>query len=481
MVLSLQSKSQQFIWANSYDISNSNEVAALAIDISGNTIISGVHDASAFLPYTGNCYIHKTNQEGDAIWTEYLLGDIQIGDMATIENSIVIIGQSNGSFSFQGEQYGGLEPFLFLMKIDSDGNLQWFHMDETKYGANTNIEVGEQGNIAIQVRGQFNLGDWIWIMDTDGNILNTKEISSTQSMIVDLAYFNDKVYLNGGFTGPSSIIIDTVFMPLPNIESATFVLMLNEELIAEWASVDTTINNRDGRIKVNSSGIFVYEEVLNPPFNLISAMKKFSFDGELLIEVKAPVFSNAISLYPDMSLTSNSLGLMVENDFNFNSHKVMLFDLDLNLISEKVIEGNSDLYTGQIANNGNDFFIAHVFSGNLNFDNEVNLPYNGSGKLPYIAMLQMPLATSVPDIIPTKEGLLVYPSPADKIINVRLSRKPSSSVNLNIIDLKGNNMLKETTGEMITTLDISMLPSGMYIVNAIFTNGKTLRKKIHVR
>ncbi len=395
LALSIPSKSQQFLWANSYDISNCNEVAAVAADTNGYIFIAGVHDASVFLPYTGNCYIQKADQDGEVIWTEYISGDLQIGDMAAVGSSVVIIGKTNGTFTYQGTQYGTEEYAMFIIKIDSNGSIEWHLIDDTKFGANTNLSVGKSGDIAVHVRGQSNLGDWVWIMDTDGNILNTKEIYTFDSPIVSIAYYDGWVYLNGGFNGPGSIIVDTIVINVPPVESVTFVLALDENLVAKWVSEDTTINNRDGRIVANSAGVFVYENVLEPQFNVVTYIKKFNFEGQLVHEIVAPIFTEAVTLYPDMTVTPTMLGLFVHNDFNFNSQAVFLFDHDLNLISEKFIDGPSDLYSGQITNFEDDIFVAHVYSGDLEFSDELTLPYSGTGKLPYIAKIGSSSTTGI--------------------------------------------------------------------------------------
>ena len=56
-----ESDAQQFDWARSYNISNSNEVAALTGDENNNAYIAGVYGASQSLPYTGDCYLLKAN------------------------------------------------------------------------------------------------------------------------------------------------------------------------------------------------------------------------------------------------------------------------------------------------------------------------------------------------------------------------------------------------------------------------------------
>lgn len=479
IILTHSTQSQEFLWAESYDINNCNEVAAMAVDTNGYIFTTGVYDAPFNLPYTGNCYIQKTDQEGIMLWTEYITGEIQIGDMATVGSSIVIIGQSNGQFSYKDEQYGPLASyFMFVMKIDFAGNIEWFQSDESKYGANTNISVGKLGKIALHVRGQYNLGDWILIMDTEGNLINSKQLSATETLIIDMAYYDDRIYLNGGFNGSGSVLIDTIIIQQSPFENVTFVLALDQGLVAEWISKDTTINNRDGRIVASNDGIFVYQEVLEPPFSVINTIKKFSFEGQLLAEVNAPVFTNAVVLYPDMTISQNMVGLFAENAFDFNSHKLMLFDFNLNLISEKIIDGTSDLYSGQITSYEDDIFVAHVCSGDLNFNNELNLPYSGTGKRPYIAKIGNSGITQVNTKLSDERKLSVYPIPAKHYITIKNSNSELELTGFRIKDYQGITVMERNMDTNKATINISQLLPGIYIIEAILANGEILTEKL---
>lgn len=72
---------------------------------------AGVYNASVFLPNMGNCYLQKTDQEGNLLWANYLFGSMQIGDKAPADSSEVIIGKLNGTFSYQGEQFGSTTSY----------------------------------------------------------------------------------------------------------------------------------------------------------------------------------------------------------------------------------------------------------------------------------------------------------------------------------------------------------------------------------
>jgi hypothetical protein len=480
--ISISASSQQFQWADAYEIDNCNEVAALSVDTSGNIFIAGVYDAPVFVPYFGDAYLQKTDPDGEVLWIEYLMGTVHIGDMAAVGNDVIIVGQSNGPFSYKGVEYGTGPYFAFVVMIDGDGNLLWHFTDDTKYGVYSNISVGNTGTTALHIRNQSNLGDWIIIVDTGGNIQNTKLLSASHTLAVDIAYYDDQVYINGGFSGQGSITIDTIVIEQPSVEHAVFVLALDENLMAAWLSPDTTINNNDGRIVANASGVYSYQAVLRTPFNVFNLIKKFTPDGQLLVEIEPPIFSNAVAMYPDLVATPSMVGMFTENSFSFNSHKVILFDHDLNVLSEKVIDGPSSGYSGQVSNHGDDIFVAHVFSGDLNFNNELTLAYpGGTGKLPYIAKIDNPMMTGTANDVDLIIGLQVYPNPADELITVRLYGKQFYEGSFSVTDLKGKMVKNGGLNQNTTSIDISRLPAGVYILQADFTDGSKLVEKVFVR
>lgn len=453
----------------------------MAADTSGNIFITGVHDASYSLPYTGDSYIMKTDPDGVVLWTEYITGSVQIGDMATVGNSAVIVGKSNGAFVYQGEQYGSVDYFMFIMKIDSVGTIEWYVLDENSFGANTNLAVGKFGKIAVHVRGQYNLGDWVWILAPDGNILNTKEINSEASTISDMAYYNGWVYLNGTWGGFGSMIVDTIVINTPPVESATFTLALDPDLVAKWVVVDTTLASLDGRIVANGSGIFVYELVLEPIFTLKQMIKKINFQGQILAEIEAPQFTTAVALYPDMVVTPGMLGLFVANQFDFNSHKVILMDHNLNILSEKYIDGTSHGYSGQITSYGDDIFVSHVYSDNLEFDDELSLPYLGSGKLPYIAKIGTPSITAVQDKLKKQDNFFVYPNPADESKSISFKDQENSIANITIQNIAGKVVLTKYKHHLDSKIDLAEIQAGVYIIKVQLDSGLSLHRKLIIQ
>ncbi|MBK6345226.1 MAG: T9SS type A sorting domain-containing protein [Bacteroidales bacterium] len=479
--LLLQAFGQQFDRADSYAVDNSNEVAALTTDANNNAYMAGVYGASQFLPYTGDCYLLKASPAGMVIWTRYFTGLVQIGDIVVSGDQVLIVGQANGNFSYDGVACGLPAYHMFTMKVDSSGNLLWIKTDDTRNGSGSNLVAGENGKIAVNYKGISNIDNYIEIMDSEGVVLQSKQIAGHYANIVDIAYYDDRVYLNGGFNGPDSLVIDDIVIYQPDVEHAAFVLALDDDFIAEWASVDTTINNRDGRIVAGEEGVYAYFSALEPPFTIVNVLKKFSFDGQMIREEALPFFTTGITLYPDMALAPGLVGLYVNNDFGFNNHEVILYDADLNLLGEMSVQGLSDLYSGQITGCDVGFLISHVHSGDLNFNNEITLSYAGPEKRPYLSRVSFAEPTGIAGAGPGNHRLLCYPDPADDLVNLVLPDSGTGLADVMILDISGKTVFHAGLPLGHSSINVSHLPAGIYPVVVKSADNKVFRKKLVIR
>lgn len=455
---------QQFSWANSFDLPHANETAALTVHNNGSIFVQGVFNAPISLPYTGNVYVLKTSETGEPIWQEHITGSVNIGDMAATPDGVAITGQSNGPFVYQGQTYGPEDYFMFVMHINHEGLLDWLHTDITKYGGHTNIAVGDENEIAVRTRGQYNLSDWILIFNADGNVIKSKQIVPGLTLIVDMAYQNGWVYLNGGFHGTApSVLVDTIEIQRPGNNNVGFVLALDTELTASWVATDTTYNNRDGKVVVNDDAVFAFIEVQRSPFIFLNHLKKFTLDGELLDEVEVSLSSTSGTKYPDMAISPEYIAFYTSNAFDFSSHKLMLFDHDLNLVVEKSVDGLSHLYSGQIAAHNSDFYIAHVFSGDLDFSGEVSLTHSAEGRLPYIAkLITDETAVGLEASSENFATFHVFPNPAKQFATIKLTETPLTNISLSIKNNSGQTIVNQLISDKETQIDLSLFPPGIY-------------------
>jgi hypothetical protein len=479
-VLSIHSQEYQFLWANPYDVSNCNEVGAIAVDINENIIISGVHEGPVNVPYKGDIYIIKTDPEGDTIWTSNMDGQLVMGDMIAMGSNIIIAGQGFGTFTYKSNEYGGGSYYLFVLMLDAVGEVVWYFDDVSKLGTYANLSPGENNNFLLHARTQSNLGDWIMIIDMDGNIQNEKLLSPNHTLISHVTYYNDKVYMNGQLSGFSGVFIDTIYIPQSPLESTAFILALDETLTGEWVSIDTTLTNGDGRVDANENGLFAYQETLTPPFNLVKNLKKFNFDGDLLDEIVVPSFNPNAIIFPEMALTGNRIGFFCRNSSNSDNFKLLIYDDDLELIDEKTVAGPSDQYSNQLASQGQHFIISHIYSGDLNLNDELILQHIGSGKVPYIAKIEGSTVTKTAWNSEGMENLMIYPNPARDKIYIK-TESDFELRQIEILNFSGQVLIESSINSTDAEFDISKLAPGVYIIKCNLMDGSESVEKLIIR
>jgi hypothetical protein len=77
-----------------------------------------------------------------------------------------------------------------------------------------------------------------------------------------------------------------------------------------------------------------------------------------------------------------------------------------------------------------------------------------------------------------KFNALVYPNPANDFINIAFEGTFNGSISL--IDVSGRVILKEKSSSVSTKLDVSKIPSGMYIIQFETALGAKITEKITI-
>ncbi len=373
VLISLSSYSQDFSWAHLIDFPNANEVGGLDVNSAGDVFMTGVYSSDFSLPYDGDSYLIKTDSEGSEVWTKTMGSEIIIGDLVCAGEDVVVVGHSYHVIHCDGavlaDSFDGSS--LFMIKINADGTFGWLKNYPNRHGQFAHLDY-DDGVIALQCSGAFNSGNHIMHFDIDGNEINDLEIDDF--IINEIAYYDGKTYVTGGTSFGQALLIDNVDIPAPETESLNFVLAFDENYTAQWGHAGNSINSIDNQIVAGEAGIFSYQSILlSETFTFTSKVWKFDFDGTLLEEVTPPVFTNAISLYPDLDLSDCHVSLFAQNDFNFDSHELIIFDHDLQVVDEKEIIGSSNLYSGQVASHESQIYVSHVHIDNLDFNDEVEI------------------------------------------------------------------------------------------------------------
>ncbi|MFT5845149.1 MAG: hypothetical protein ACI8QW_001025 [Saprospiraceae bacterium] len=365
--------SQDFEWAQLIDFPNANEVGGLDVNSVGDVFMTGVFSSDFSLPYDGDSYLIKTDSGGSELWTKIIGSEIVIGDLVCTGEDVVVVGHSYDVIQCDGAVLLGSfdGSSMFMIKINSDGTIGWLNSYPNRHGQFAHLDY-DDGIIALQCSGAFNSGNHIMHFDTDGNEINDLQIDDYN--INEIAYYEGKTYVTGGTSFGQALQIDNVDIPAPETESLNFVLAFDENYIAQWGHAGNALNSTDNQIVAGEAGIFSYQSILlSETFTFTSKVWKFDVNGTLLEEVTPPVFTNAISLYPDLDLSDCHLSLFAQNDFSFDNHELILFDHDLLVIDEKEVNGNSNLYSGKVASHENQIYISHVHIDNLDFNDEVEI------------------------------------------------------------------------------------------------------------
>jgi hypothetical protein len=461
---------QQFQWAQSYDIENANEVSALTTDADGNLIVTGIHNAPITLPFRGNAFLIKTNNSGQVIREDALIGQVIIGDIAAVGNNILIIGQSWGAFTYRDESYGQGQYFMFALMLDVDGNHLWHFTDENRWGAEANISVGNNGNIALHIRGAGNARDWISIIDQAGNEIKGRQISSSFTLVSDIVYYNDKLFFNGGFNGPGSVMIDTILLELPPTQNAAITMGFNENLVAEWLFVDETFNNSVGQIVANGNGLYVFEPVVVDGFTSRNSLKHFSFDGQLTEDVDPPLFSPFAVFRVSLVSTPSHIALFTRNSSNGSNHIALIYDHGLNLEATKLITGGAQIFVpGHIAANDDALYITQVHNQNVDFGGSLNLPYTGPNQNFYLAELSDETTPVHPGAGLNDLSFEMSPNPASDMVLIYNIPDELTNPFLLIQNIFGSVIYTKPIEENEVRVDITGIPAGIYFISVFNT------------
>jgi hypothetical protein len=280
--------------------------------------------------------------------------------------------------------------------------------------------------------------------------------------------------MNGQLSGSSAVIVDGLIIPASPLESTAFVMALDENLVGKWVSIDTTLSNGDGRIEANIKGIFAYQETLTPPFNLVKNLKKFNFEGELIKEVVVPSFNSNAILRPDLEINDNNIAMYCKNSFSNDSYILHIFNItDLEHLQEKVVSGASDPYSNQLAVQDQNFIIGGIQADELSFNDEIMLPYAGSGSAPYIAKIKETTTIGINGKAYHTEDLLVYPNPARNNVIIQLN----AQAKIEVYNQTGQLVKTYKTLNNKLNMDISDLDSGIYFIK-VSSNDQIITRKL---
>ncbi|MEO8734302.1 MAG: T9SS type A sorting domain-containing protein, partial [Flavobacteriales bacterium] len=101
---------------------------------------------------------------------------------------------------------------------------------------------------------------------------------------------------------------------------------------------------------------------------------------------------------------------------------------------------------------------------------------SGTG-LPFLAQAQTSTGIHAPQY---SHGVTLFPNPATNELTITLDQNIPANSTLEVVDVKGRSMIKRDLDQTTTTLDVSQLPAGAYIVriemNGAITNSPFVKR-----
>ena len=237
LLLSYIASSQEFEWAYSAGDWTDDMALGTTVDESGNTYITGFLTAGTTIGDTTfdnrGAYIAKFSPIGEVLWAKSFGNFKTKGIDIAIDNqgNINLTGNYSTGFSTEGfTVQGALQPRIFVMKMESNGNIIWLKDYGTVFDTGTtyvnsidtdienNIYIGgsfnyfiELGDSTYTVRGNqtFDKDMLLIKLSPDGDVLSVKNPGSiNDEYIYDIFVCDYGIYIVGFMDG-YTIEIDT--------------------------------------------------------------------------------------------------------------------------------------------------------------------------------------------------------------------------------------------------------------------------------
>ena len=395
-------------------------------------------------------FVAKQNSSGDVLWLKKMGGSgvYEEGSDITVDNSgnVYICGHYDHSeYANYPAEFGniplpstGSQQNIFVTKLDNSGETIWakaYGSQNYSYETAKGIAIDDDGN--LYVTGHFSD-----TMVLDGITLTAQNTSSPQTYVVkfnnsgvaqwavtftgdsrgiDIAYFNDKVYIIGDYENNITIGTTTLTSSGP---SDIFITNLN----AQTGSVGWAKKIGSNQVYDNGYGIAV------------------SSDNDIYI---TGAFNGTLSLESTNISSSGSSDAFI---IKLNNSGTPVWG--------KALGGNeSDIGTAVAANNGFVYVAGYFFSSSAQFGN-INLTSFGGNDI-FVAKITDNNTMNVDETLFSQTNFRLYPNPANSILHVEVKE----NTNIKIVNFLGATVATQQLQTGNNAVDVSSLTKGIYFVH----------------
>ena len=489
----------------------------VAVDPEGNVITGGVFlgggiifDETTIVSNTQSeqLFLAKSDPDGNYLWARTATSSLSGIKFVTTdaEGNIYAVGNFNQSILLDGIQLSSDATTWpsFFAKFDPQGNVLWAQAIDAHASSVTGIKVkgdyfyltgnyvdSDGFNLGIFPIGaaesdmfiaKFTLGGTaIWAHN-----LNAGTIVNSTSLDADAL---GNVYVSGAASGNVTLngsIIEGYG------QGDGILLKFNSDGVLSWGRTfgsegeDVTTN-----VKADDSGnIYISTAAEASPFTINNqTIELYGMRNHIITKLDALgnyiwtklVGGNIYDIFKSLELdnqggiyaTGHSFSTFFyengqEEEFPVNSHHFVVLHMtalgEVLWIKTNSVSSNSELY-GMAMSNTNELYVCGAYTGDINFD---GLTANS----PVFSAITAKLTGETLSIKqnPVKPKFILYPNPAKNTLNVRGYTDGA----FKITDVMGRTIMQ---GQIQASfIDVSLLPSGIYLLNTNNTDTKFIKE-----
>jgi len=457
----------QNIFTEYYPSNENYRALRVKEDFNGNFVISGYKDIVSL--GRGKPYAFKVSNTGQKLDSMTYFSDIPFDwyfhDVLIDSTTYYFIGYS-GDWKTAG--FGPNDSSMFLLKTDYNLN----HIDTNYYSIVDNHDIGYStskfdlnGNIitaGYYFSANGRKGSFINKIDKNGDLINSSFITpDSNRMFINIMIDSDAYYL---FSFRMGGIFPRLLYKYDTLLNLTDTYIIPPNVTQYYSPIKFNTN------EYFTSGTTMSNEVLTPSYQKFAIIKS-TIEGVLLDSLEFGVlnYTNYPAFYDALCMQNGNLffaGSVYNNKWTIPPYGedepsnlyIAKIDTSLNIIWEKLIGGDA-YYSAMNVIATSDGGILMMASRNDLNDNKNNLDIilikmDTDGNITWTQEFELP-----------KAELLVYPNPAENILNIKIpSNIQINNCNVLIYNNLGQNVFSQTINDNETSIDISRLKKGVHIL-----------------